>query len=119
MSRFGRAQPPPPFIGRIPRDAFPATSVSLVLTLDGSTPWASQIALEWAFYDQAKPSLFTGPPVAKGSAGTTNGSGLFTANITGSTLAAGGTGYLIVSNTDGTVTQGTALRTFSAPAQVS
>lgn len=97
----------------------PATAVTLTLTTDGTAAWASQTGLKWAFWPVVTPDLFTAAPAFKGAAGTTNASGVFTADITGTSLQAGQLGYLTVTNSDGTVTQGTALRAFSAPVTVS
>lgn len=96
-----------------------ATTVSLTLTTDGSTPAASLSGLKWAFYDQVTPDLFTAAPVAKGAAGTTNGGGTFVQSILGTTLRVGQVGYLIVTNSDGTTTQGAALKGFAGPVAVS
>jgi hypothetical protein len=96
-----------------------ATTVSLLITTDGTTPAASLTGLKWAFYDQATPDLFTTAPVARGSTGTTNGAGVFVASITGTVLRQGQIGYLIVTNSDGTVTQGAALKGFAGPVVVS
>ncbi len=97
-----------------------ATTVSLTLyAADGTTPAASLTNLKWAFYDQATPDLFTAAPVAKGAVETTDGSGVFSASITGTTKRVGEIGYLIVTNSDGTVTQGAALKAFAAPVVVS
>lgn len=95
-----------------------ATTVSVTLTTDGTTPAASLSGLKWAFYDQVTPDLFTAAPVVKGAAETTDGSGVFSASITGTALRVGDTGYLIVTNSDGTTTQGAALKAFAAPVVV-
>lgn len=95
-----------------------ATTVSVTLTTDGTTPAASLTGLKWAFYDQVTPDLFTAAPVVKGAAETTDGSGVFSASITGTTLRQGDVGYLIVTNSNGTTTQGAALKAFAAPVVV-
>ena len=96
-----------------------ATTVTITLTTDGSTPAASLTNLKWAFFDQATPNLFTAAPSAKGAVETTDGSGVLTITITGTALRVGDIGYLIVTNSDGTVTQGAALKCFAAPVVVS
>ena len=96
-----------------------ATTVSVTLTTDGTTPAASLTGLKWAFYDQATPDLFTTAPVARGAAGSTNGAGLFSASITGTARRQGEIGCLLVTNSDGTVTQGAAQRGFFGPVTVS
>ena len=97
----------------------PATTVSLTLTTDGTTPAASLTGLKWAYWDVVTPDLMTTAPLVKGSAGTTNGSGVFTQAITGTTKTVGQVGYLIVTNSDGTTSQGAALKGFAGPATVS
>lgn len=95
-----------------------ATTVTLTLTTDGSTPAASKTGLSWAFFDQVTPGSFLAP-TAKGTGASTNGSGVFSVSITGTALLVGATGYLIVSNTDGTPGQSPAAEVFSGPVAVS
>ncbi|MDR7331759.1 hypothetical protein [Roseateles asaccharophilus] len=95
-----------------------ATTVTLTLTTDGSTPAASKTGLSWAFFDQVTPGSFL-TPTAKGTGASTNGSGVFSVSITGTALLVGATGYLIVSNTDGTPGQSPAADVFSGPVVVS
>lgn len=97
-----------------------ALATSLTLTLygeDGTTPSANRTGLKWAFFDQVTPDLFDAPS-AQGSGASTNGSGALTLNITGTSLAPGATGWLTVSNSDGTVQTDGDLD-FSGPAVVS
>lgn len=96
-----------------------ATTVSVTLTTDGTTPAASLTALKWAYWDVVTPDLMTTAPLVKGSAETTDGSGVLTVTITGTTKRVGEVGYLLVTNSDGTTTQGAALRAFAAPVTVS
>lgn len=93
-----------------------ATSVTLTLTTDGSTAAASLTGLKWAFFD-AMPGSFAAP-VAQGTTETTNGSGSLVLDITGSALAPGATGWLIVTDSDGTTTQDPAGKAFSGPVVV-
>lgn len=95
-----------------------ATTVTVTLTTDGSTPAAGLTGLRWAFFDQAVPNSMVAP-VAKGTGGSTNGSGVFTASISGTALAVGSTGWLVVTNSDGTVGQAGGCKGFSGPVQVS
>lgn len=95
-----------------------ATTVSKTLTTDGSTPAAILTGLKWAFFDQATPDALLAP-VVKGTAGSTDASGVFTASIAGTALAVGATGWLLVTNSDGTVTQSGGCKGFSGPAVVS
>lgn len=62
---------------------------------------SSLTGLRWAFFDQATPDLFL-TPVSKGSTGTTDGSGVFYQEISATSLGAGGVGWLIISDSDGT-----------------
>lgn len=96
-----------------------ATTASVTLTTDGTTPAASLTGLKWAYWDVLTPDLMTTAPLVKGSAETTDGSGVLTVTITGTTKRVGEVGYLLVTNSDGTTTQGAALRAFAAPVAVS
>lgn len=95
-----------------------ATTVTVTLTTDGSTPAAGLTGLRWAFFDQVQPSGFLAP-VAKGSGASTNGSGVFSVNIAGSALAVGATGWLEISDSDGTVGQAGGHKRASGPVTVS
>lgn len=97
--------------------AAPATSITLTLTSNGTAPVPGLTGLHWAFFDEALPSAFTAP-AAQGSVETTDGSGVLVLNITGSTLNAGDTGWLIVTDSDGTTTQSPAAKAFSGPVVV-
>lgn len=97
-----------------------ATTVSLTLYgADGTTPAANLTNLKWAFWDRATPDLIAEAPIAKGAVEATDGSGVFSASITGTALRQNDIGYLIVTNSDGTVTQGAALKAFAGPVAVS
>lgn len=97
-------------------NAAPLT-VTLTLTTDGSTPAASLTGLKWAFFDQVTPDLFVAP-TAKGAIETTDGSGVLVIPVTGTSLIAGQTGWLTVTNSDGTVSQSPAHKAFSGPVTV-
>lgn len=77
------------------------SATSVTVTLTGAT---SLTGLQWAFFDDPLPADF-GAPVAQGAAETTDGSDQIVIDITGSTLLAGDVGFLIVTNSDGTVDQ--------------
>ncbi|HOU64638.1 MAG TPA: hypothetical protein PK861_01220 [Thermomonas sp.] len=98
-----------------------ATSVSITLTTDGTTPAANLTGLKVAVFDQATPDLWAGhAPIYATSAATTNGSGVLTCSIAGlTTLAPGALAGLVVSNSDGTLTQGAAQKGYVGPALVS
>lgn len=93
-----------------------ATTVTLTLTTNGSTPAASLTGLRWAFFDQALPNNFTAP-TAKGTGESTDGSGVLSIAITGTSLAPGATGYLVVTDTAGTA--GAAQSAYAGPVVVS
>jgi plastocyanin len=95
-----------------------ATTASVTLTLDGTSPAANLTGLKWAFFDQVNPGSFA-TPTAKGTSGTTNSSGVFTTSITGTALTVGATGWLMITNSDGTTTQSPACKSFCAPVTVS
>jgi len=96
----------------------PPASVSITLTTDGTTPAASLTGLKWAFFDQVTPDLFAAP-VAKGAVESTDGSGVLVLDITGSALAPGAVGWLVVTNSDGTTSQSPAHKLFAGPVTVS
>lgn len=79
----------------------PALSASITLTTDGTTPAASLTGLTWGWWDVYPPNMASAPLVG-GSTGTTNGSGVFTATLTGTTLTTGQTGTLLIVKGDGT-----------------
>lgn len=92
---------------------------TITLTSDGTTPRASLSALKWAWFDQVTPDLFTAVPTDKGSAGTTNGSGVFDVILTGTAKAAGGVGFLIITDSDGTPGQTPSAKAFAGPVTLS
>ena len=96
-----------------------ATTVSVTLTTDGTTPATNLTNLKWAYWDAFSPDLITVAPIAYGNNGSTNGSGVFSQSIVGTARLPGGIGYLIVTNSDGTTTQGALLKGFAAPVVVS
>jgi len=78
-----------------------ATSVTVTFESRAGVLRASLAGMKWAFFDQASPGAFTAP-VAQGVVETTDGSGVMAISIIGTSLAPGATGWLIVSNSDGT-----------------
>jgi hypothetical protein len=91
-----------------------ALSVTITLTTDGTTPAASLTGLKWAFFDQVTPDLFLAP-VAKGAVETTNASGVLVIPITGTSLIAGQTGWLTITNSNGSASESPAHKAFSGP----
>lgn len=93
-------------------------SVSLTLTTNGTTPAANLSSLKWAFFDQVSPGSFVAP-TAKGTIESTDSTGLLVIDVTGTSLTAGQTGWLIITDSDGTTTQSPAAKAFSGPVLVS
>ena len=93
-----------------------ATTVAITLVNTLNNPRALLSGLKWAFFDQATPDLF-GLPVAKGIGEVTDGSGILAIDITGTALYAGNTGWLIVTDSDGSAA--TAHKAFCGPVVVS
>lgn len=90
-------------------------TVSVTLTTNGSTPAASLTGLKWAWWDQATPPVAE-YPTDKGAAESTDGSGVLSITVS-SALAAGGIGWLQVTNSDGNPASDHS--GFSGPVQVS
>lgn len=63
-------------------------------------PLASLTGLKWAWFDQARPDIFSAP-VDKGAAGTTTSRGVFKVLLKNTKLKAGQVGWLEVTNSDG------------------
>jgi hypothetical protein len=93
-----------------------ATSLTLTFKDRTGAVRANLTGMKWAFFDQITPDSLLAP-TAKGTGATTNASGVLTLNITGTQLAAGGKGWLIFTNSDGTTTQSN-LISFTGPCVV-
>jgi hypothetical protein len=91
--------------------------VTVVTSPTDLTPRVNLTGLLWAWFDQATPSSFVAP-TDKGSTATTDAAGLMTLTLTGSTKTSGQVGWLIFSNSDGTVGQTPAEIAFSGPVAV-
>lgn len=75
--------------------------------------------LKWAFYDRTDfPDFLEEPPRATGVGASLNSSGRLTVTIDGSLLQPGNEGWLILSNSDGTVDQAPSSVAFCAPVTV-
>lgn len=96
--------------------AFYALRAQLTLTTNGTTPVASLTGIRWAWWDAAPPDLSTAP-VDSGTAATTDASGLFSVELTNTTLSSGDTGTLLAIISDG-VAGSTANKAFCAPVEV-
>jgi hypothetical protein len=81
-----------------------ASLVTLSMQNRGGAIQANLSGLKWAFFDQATPDALTAP-VAKGAVETTDSSGNIVIDITGTSLAPGEIGFLMISDSDGTTTQ--------------
>lgn len=90
-------------------------TLTVTLTTDGTTPAANLTGLKWAVYDVPNPGRHE-RPVAQGI-GSTDGSGVLSVTVFTS-LGAGGVGWLVVTNSDGTVPAGAGASGFSGPAAV-
>lgn len=97
--------------------ALTARTVTLTLAYEGgSTAAASLTGLKWAWFDSPQPQSFAAP-TSKGAVEATDGSGVLTISVQ-SSLASGGVGWLIVTNSDGTTGQSPAAKAFSGPVAV-
>lgn len=92
-------------------------TVTLTLTSDGTTARASLTGLKWSFFDQVTPDIFA-KPVSSGSGATTNATGVFSVSVRTS-LAAGATGWIVITDSDGTTTQSPSEKAFAGPAVLS
>lgn len=91
-------------------------TITLTLTSDGTTPRASLTGLKCEFWNEPSPALHNTPSCIVLGA-STNGSGVMTISVE-TTLGSGGTGYLLVTDTDGTTTQSPAPKAFAGPVTV-
>lgn len=99
-------------------NAYYAKHVTLTLVDSSGSPRANLSGLKWAFFDQVTPDLFVAP-VDKGNNGSTDGSGVLSLALTNTSLAVGGVGWLVITNSDGTTTQSPVPKSFSAPVVLS
>lgn len=77
-----------------------ARTVTLALVNATDAPAANLSGLRWAWFDQATPDLFMAP-TDNGTIETTDASGVLSIPLPNSQLAAGGIGWLIVTNSTG------------------
>jgi hypothetical protein len=75
-------------------------TVTLALFTPSDAPAANLSSLRWAWFDQVTPDLFTSP-TDKGTLETTDAGGTLTIALPNSQLAAGATGWLIVTDSGG------------------
>ena len=93
-----------------------ATSLTLTFKDRTGAVRAGLTGMKWAFFDQNTPDAMLAP-TAKGTAASTNTSGILSLNVTGTQLVPGAAGWLIFSNSDGTATQSN-LISFAGPCVV-
>lgn len=93
----------------------PTKSATLTLVDRSGGARASLTGLKWAFFDQVSPDLLAAP-VDKGAIEETDAAGEIVIELPNTTLAAGGTGFLIISDTDGVAAN--ASNAFAAPVVV-
>jgi hypothetical protein len=84
----------------------------------GGDPLSNATGLKWAWWDFVTPNLITAAPTDKGSAGATDANGVLQLSIPNSTKTSGQPGWLVVTDSDGTVTQSPAHKAFSGPVEV-
>ncbi len=97
--------------------ALPKKATVTLYAENGTTPKASITGLRGAWWDSATPDFAT-PPSVTFIDETTDAGGLFDLMLTGTTLAVGQTGTLLVYKTDG-VAESTATLVFCGPIVVS
>lgn len=105
-----------PILGS-PTLSIDVATVTVTLVNESNSPQAGLSSLKWCWFDQVTPNLFTAP-TDQGSAESTDGSGVLTISLPGSSKTSGQIGWLIVTNSDGTTTQSPAHRAFSGPVAV-
>lgn len=93
-------------------------TLRLVNKAESGAAMPSLTGLRWAFYDTTDPSAWAAGPVDKGSSESTDGSGDLVVSLPNTTLTAGQVGWLIVTDSDGTVTQSPPCRSFCGPVTV-
>jgi hypothetical protein len=90
--------------------------ISLPLTTNGTTPVGDASGLSWALFAESIPDAFTAP-VAQGNSGTVV-DGLFRVILPDTGLSSGDIGWLVVSDSDGTIDQDPPHRAFAGPVVV-
>lgn len=89
-------------IGSIPATVVAGDQLQITLVTSTGTPLASLTGLSWAWFDQSTPDTAS-TPTAQGTGETTDGSGLLSIDITGTTLTAGQTGMLALMDSSGMI----------------
>lgn len=89
-------------------------TVTVTLTTNGTTPAANLSGLRWAFFDSPNMQSLAAP-ASQGTGETTDASGVLSVSVN-TTLSSGGTGWLVVGDSDGTA--GVQHSGFSGPVTV-
>lgn len=95
-----------------------ATSITLTLTTDGTTPAASVTGIDWMLLDAADMGAASAI-LDSGTGESTDGSGVLTIDITGLGLIVDDVRYLVLSNSDGDPAQSPAANGWQGPVTVS
>lgn len=74
-------------------------------------------SLKWAWFDSVTPDLFSAP-TDQGTAESTNGSAVMVVELPNTAKTSGQIGWLIVTDSDGTIVQSPYHRAFSGPVAV-
>lgn len=91
-------------------------TVTITLANPAGAPQTGLTGLKWAFFDQVNPNSFA-TPTSQGAIESTDGSGVCVINVN-TTLSSGGVGWLVITNSDGTVANRAAQSVFSGPVTV-
>jgi hypothetical protein len=97
--------------------SIPTVQVSIPLVNESNVALPGLTNLKWCWFDQLTPDQFTAP-TDQGSFELTDGTGVLTIPLPNSAKAAGEIGWLLVSDSDGTLTQNPSHRAFSGPVVV-
>ena len=85
-------------------------TVTLNLVDTSNNPRASLTGLKWAFYDQITPDIM-GVAADNGSGATTTSAGVFSISVN-TTLATNGVGWLVISDSTGSISQSPVAKAF-------
>lgn len=93
-------------------------SITVILTDVNNAVIPNLTGLKWAWWDSPVVSSQV-TPTATGTGATTNGSGLFSiGTLTGTALTSGQTGWIEITNSDGTVSQSPVGKVAAGPVTV-
>ncbi len=95
-----------------------ALSLSVTLTDLNNDAIPNLTGLKWAFWDDPIVNTQVAPTVT-GTGATTDSSGVFTVSLAGSALGVGDTGWVEITDSDGTVSQSPIGKVAAGPVVVS